>query len=258
MGKKVYLTDSEQYLWNYIQKNISKIPDLSIVKLSEKVNVSTATVVRTMKKMGYDGYTAFRHSLINSNFNGLAFDNLNHADLIIKEAINKNQQEVLLTINNLKSTTIEDAIQKISAASRVLIFARGLSIYPAIEMALKLQLLDKHCETYDDPNIIRTRSKKLSKNDLVIFLSLTGDTEELVSACIACQKSETGTITFTTNAESTLAQLSEIVFIGHKAFETSFVDYEINSRLPLTIMSRIVMDAYSNRMDSLNNDNQDE
>ena len=54
------LSSSEKYLWEYIQNNLDDIPNLSIVKLSEDANVSTATIVRTTKKMGYSGYTDFR------------------------------------------------------------------------------------------------------------------------------------------------------------------------------------------------------
>lgn len=44
------LSETEKYLWKFITKNINKIPNLSIVKLSELANVSTSTIVRTMKK----------------------------------------------------------------------------------------------------------------------------------------------------------------------------------------------------------------
>ena len=44
------LSESEQYLWHFIETHILEIPDYSIVKLSERANVSTATIVRTMKR----------------------------------------------------------------------------------------------------------------------------------------------------------------------------------------------------------------
>lgn len=49
MEKK--LSSAEHYLWGgLIQNHIDQIGDMSIVKLSEYANVSTATIVRTMKK----------------------------------------------------------------------------------------------------------------------------------------------------------------------------------------------------------------
>lgn len=48
------LSEAELFLWNYITQNLSEIPSLSIIKLSELANVSTTTIVRTMKKKGYE------------------------------------------------------------------------------------------------------------------------------------------------------------------------------------------------------------
>lgn len=48
------LTNTEKYLLSYIEEHLEEIPSISIVKLSEDANVSTASIVRTMKKIGYD------------------------------------------------------------------------------------------------------------------------------------------------------------------------------------------------------------
>ena len=57
------LSDSERHLLEYIYQHLDVIATLSIVKLSEDANVSTATIVRLMKKLGYDGYTSFKYAL---------------------------------------------------------------------------------------------------------------------------------------------------------------------------------------------------
>ena len=57
------LTNTEKYLLAYIEEHLEEIPSISIVKLSQDANVSTASIVRTMKKLGYDGFTSFKHDL---------------------------------------------------------------------------------------------------------------------------------------------------------------------------------------------------
>lgn len=44
------LSEAEHFLWEYMMNHIQEIPNLSIIKLSERANVSTTTIVRTMKK----------------------------------------------------------------------------------------------------------------------------------------------------------------------------------------------------------------
>lgn len=250
---KIKLTPSEQFVWEYINQNISDIPSMSIVQLSENSNVSTATIVRTMKKMGYDGYTSFRHTLKTSasSDKGLDFEQIDVADKNIRRAIEKNEQETLLTIRQVDSTTIEDAVQKMKAARKIIIFARGLSTYVAEEMMLKFNVLNTYCESYSDPNIIRLKSKDLHKDDVVIFISLNGETEELVEAIKNCSKNEVTTISFTTAKHSPLAINSTLLFTGYKAPDSFIPEYEVKSRLPLSILTRIVSDAFAVR---INND----
>jgi len=107
------LSSSEKFLWNYIQENLTDIPNLSIVRLSEDANVSTATIVRTMKKMGYSGYTDFRQQLTTTTKSNFKYTNLEKVDHDIKQAIFKNKYEVDNTLRMLNVGSIEDAIQKI-------------------------------------------------------------------------------------------------------------------------------------------------
>ena len=116
------LSETEQYLWDYIESHILDIPNYSIVKLSEQANVSTATIVRTMKKKGYEGFTAFKHHLKEQENKNINFSSLDKVDKGIRRAILKNEQEVIRTINMIEIGNIEDAIQKIKFAERVIIF----------------------------------------------------------------------------------------------------------------------------------------
>ena len=236
---------SEQHLINYINNHQLDIAEMSIVKLSESANVSTATIVRTMKKLGYDGFTSFKYSLKEKS--PVSFKSLEKVDQEIKSAIMKNEQEVTKTIESLNIGMIEDTIQKIDDAKRIFVFARGFSELIAKEMTVKLQLVGKYCEMHDDPNIIRTISKKIKKKDLVFFISLSSDTLELVEACQNCQSNEVTTINITANTQGKLYSLADINFVGFKSSISYFPDYEVRSRLPLQVISRILLDAYSLR-----------
>lgn len=107
------LSDTELYLWKFITNNINDIPNLSIVRLSELANVSTSTIVRTMKKKGYDGFTAFKYHLKDESNTTLNFSNVEKIDNEIKTSILKNEQEVMRTLNMINTGIIEDAIQKL-------------------------------------------------------------------------------------------------------------------------------------------------
>lgn len=242
------LSNTEQFLWDFIQKHILEIPNYSIVKLSELANVSTATIVRTMKKKGYEGFTAFKHHLKEMENQNINFTSLDQVDQGIRTAILKNEQEVIRTINMIEIGNIEDAIQKIKVAHRIVIFARGFSELIAQEMMVKFQLAGKYCELHTDPEIIKSISKKLTKDDIAIFVSLNGETKELVIAAENCYKNEIGSLLLTANKYGSIMEYIEIPFIGFKSEGSFFPDYEVRSRLPLSILARILLDSYALRM----------
>ena len=147
----------------------------------------------------------------------------------------------------IETGNIEDAIQKIKASRRIIIFARGFSELIAQEMMVKFQLAGKYCELHTDPEIIKNISKKLSKKDVALFVSLNGETQELVVAGKNCYDSEIGTILLTASKHSSLMKYIEIPFVGFKSEGSFFPDYEVRSRLPLSILARILLDAYALR-----------
>jgi len=242
------LSEAERYLLNYIYEHLEEISTMSIVKLSENANVSTATIVRLMKKIGYDGYTSFKYTIHNKMGNLHSHKELEDIDIEIKRAILKNENEVIKTIQMLSIGIIEDAIQKIDDSQKIYIFARGFSEMIASEMATKLQLLEKNCEVHTDPNIIRLKSQKLKGKELAIFISLSGETEELIEACKNLRINNISTITLTSKVDSSLAKMSELTFLAYKDAHSYFPDYEVRSRLPLQVISRILLDAYVIRM----------
>lgn len=241
------LSDSEKYLLSYIQDHLSEMPEISIVRLSQNANVSTATIVRTMKKLGYDGFTSFKIRLKDEHQLTPEFSIVEQVDNKIKEVILKNEHEVSKTIQMLDRGTIEDVLQKIIYSRKIVLFARGFSELIAKEMTVKFQLAGKYCEMHDDPNIIKTISQHIDKKDLVIFISLNGSTEELVKAAKNCKANGVSTVTLTANRESPLYALSELALVGYKSKISYFPDYEVRSRLPLQVMARIILDAFAIR-----------
>ncbi|MCU9614404.1 MurR/RpiR family transcriptional regulator [Caldibacillus lycopersici] len=238
------LSETERYLLDYIVRHIEEIANISIVKLSEEASVSTATIVRLMKKIGYDGFTSFKYN-IKDKLKPVEHENsIDNIEKKINSAIRKNEQEVLNTIKMLSRGNIEDAIQKIYHAEKIFIFGRGFSEMIGNEMKVKLQLIGKNCEMHNDPNIIKVISKRMKEKEIAIIVSLNGETPELVEACKNLKMKQISTITLTAGVDSSLAKLSEIVLLGYKGAQSFFPDFEVRSRLPLQVISRILLDAY--------------
>ena len=147
----------------------------------------------------------------------------------------------------MEEDIINDAVNTIRNSERILIFVRGSSTFVGQELNLKLLSLDYRTEIYDDPNFIITKSEKLGKKDVAIFISLNGNTKELVHAMNNCLNSSSKTILFTTNKNGRLSKLSNIIFTGYQAIDSNYPDYDLKSRIPLMIMTRVITDVLANK-----------
>ena len=57
------LNEAEMCVYNYIVKNLKHILNLSVRELADEVHVSTATVMRFCKKMGYSGFSELKYKI---------------------------------------------------------------------------------------------------------------------------------------------------------------------------------------------------
>ncbi len=240
------LTPTEKYFLEFMEKNIDSLSNLSITKLSEKANVSTTTIFRTVKKLGFNGFSEYKLKLMEQKKDNHYYKMLKDGDEI-KKIILKNQQEVNNTINMIDYQLIDDSLNYLHDSNCIYIFSRGLSEQIGYEMQIKFNLLNKRCELYTDPNIIRKISNRVTKNDCVVYVSLIGETKELVDAAKITNQGEVPSIMITTRSDSSLANYCDIILEGYKSDSTYFTDYEIRSRLPLNVISRILLDSYSNK-----------
>ena len=55
------LNEAEMCVYNYIVKNMKHILNLSVRELADEVHVSTATVMRFCKKMGFSGFSELKY-----------------------------------------------------------------------------------------------------------------------------------------------------------------------------------------------------
>lgn len=242
---KKTLTDTEEYTWDYLNRNFSDVINFSISELSEYLNVSNSTITRTLQKKGYHGYIDFKHSISNKISDELSILNSEHITNDMSVSILKSYQEVTRTLNMLDLITLNKAITQMSSANKITIFARGFSELLATEMQTKLLLLDKYCDLYTDPNIIRPISKRLSADNFVIFISLNGETNALKDAALNCKDNNIPNLLISANPSGGLTQLTDTQLFAYKKELTYFPEFEVHSRLPLYIVVRLLLDNFA-------------
>ena len=236
------LSEAESYCWNHIQDNLNRIPNLSISILATESHVSVSTVNRTLKKMGYDGYSDFKQTIRNTKNerrkNGFSKE--------VNQAIRKNEIEITRTINQLSADDIEAAIKLIDHHSKIMIFCAGLSANVAREMMDKLQLFGKLCVIHDDFDYMQYFASKANRDYLIVAFSLSGETPEIVQALHKAKNRGAKIIALVGAMPSAIGSQADVYIHAYKSTQKSInFSLDVGRRLCLQVVNRILLDAFA-------------
>lgn len=228
------LSHTEQEIVRFINENEERLTTMSIVDIAEETYSSPASVSRAIRKCGISGFHELRYKLTAA---------AKQPEICrMGEVVNNSLLEVQRVIDELSVPTVLSIVESIRTAERIVVLGRGLTEYVAEEFCLKLQLLDHNALVIRDPNIMRTRTAKMRANELLFIFSLGGQTPELIESAQNASLRGAKIITCCCDVSSPLIPLSDHVVVGHRERRQEIAGYEVDSRLPLHLLSRIVVD----------------
>ena len=230
------LSKTERNVVNFINTHEKELAKMSIVDIAFETFTSPSTVSRAIRKCGINGFNELRYRLMQPNED--------KAIVSINEIMNKSLIEAEAVLERISMENILAVVRHIQKArqSRIYVFSRGLTTYVAKEFSLKLALLDYNVMETDDPNIMCSVTKNLRPNALVIIFSLNGTTQELIESARNASLAGAEVITCCCSYKSPLLEYSTKYLLGYKHSHVAIKEYEVTSRLPLGMMSRIIID----------------
>ena len=170
-----YLTKLEKELLQLLLENKSKFTydTFTIINISEEFNISSTSVHRLSKKLGYKSFIQFKDEY---------FEKDKQEDESILMPEDKEFIENMLdTYKLVKQSNIDEIVSKMLKCKRITIYGMGMSNYLGKMFQIKLQLLGIPAEQHDDSRFMRLSSRILKKDeDLVFVLSRGGETPELL------------------------------------------------------------------------------
>ena len=142
-------------------------------------------------------------------------------------------------------------MKEIRSAKRIYLLSRGLSEHVAQEFALKLQILGFNVFENSDPAIMQEMTSHVKKQELVIIFSLSGKTPELLTAAENASSLGARIITSTCgDPDVPLARIAHVAVYGYKHKHVSITSVDATSRLPLYVISRILIDYNTKQMNA--------
>ncbi len=144
----------------------------SIHKLATNHNASVATINRLVHKLGYRGFIEFKVDVT---------DYFNKEINVLKELSIDILGDTKATLEMLDQIDIQKICDLIKNANKIMIIGYGINHYLARIMEVKLKVMGIDAIHNTNAYYSRLELKNKNRPDLIIALSKTGKTEEVVS-----------------------------------------------------------------------------
>ena len=218
---QIKASKSDNKLIHYFLVNGLKACSSSISEISADCDISHATVTRFARKFGFETLKDFKISLA-QDLGAQDSDSLSKRSAInLKESCETTAQKLLqLNQTLLSQTAVEIGFESVSKivkemvnAKSVIFFGIGSSGFLAGDAARKISRIGIDARCYTDSHEIMSHSATVSAQDVVIYISNSGKTGELVRSASICSKKGAKICAITAETTSPLYSFTDLTVL---------------------------------------------
>ncbi|MDR2832087.1 MAG: MurR/RpiR family transcriptional regulator [Streptococcaceae bacterium] len=171
------LNKAERELYDYVVKNMNEVKNMSIQKFAAGRFVSTTTIFRFAKKLGFSGYADFIDSLLVTTHSKEEFS---MPSLITKENYSENYlSNAIESVRVMSDESVQIILEKLALKPNIYILTDDNTISIAkyaerLFIGLKLNAYAPEA-SYQMQNL----ENHINENDLLIALSYSGHDEQM-------------------------------------------------------------------------------
>lgn len=207
--------ESERKAAEYILANTREVINLPITQLADQIGVSEATIVRMCKKAGFSGFQELKITLAMENVPPLKavheeIQENDDAETVLNKVFFTNINTLEMTLNVLSVRELQRAVEAIAAADRIYIFGVGGSGPVAHDAAHKFTKTGKAVVAYSDTHMQAMAASLMDENHVVIGISHSGSTKELIEALRLAKKNGATTIGISNHSRAPMDRVLDI------------------------------------------------
>lgn len=212
------LSKSEKKVAEYIQEHMDEAVLLTLQGVAKKCKTSDPTVLRFCRSLGYNGFSDFKVSLVpellRTGKNVYTDLNSNDEPKNVKDVFKKNLSiQIDSTLDNTEIKELSKISRKIFSANRVVVIGLGGSSGVAQIFCDSLGSLGIFSTYFNDRSRIQHIATVLKPQDILIGISHSGETEEVVAAIGKAKDIGATTVGITNSAQSSLADSAQTQLI---------------------------------------------
>lgn len=210
-------SDKEKDIADYIMQYGDKIKNTNITDLAKDIGTSGATITRFAKKIGCDSFVDMKIKLGSNKVETPIEDE----DSIFSNAYQYYDEVIERTKMLIDKDAIFNIVKEIKKAKNIYIYGVGSSGLTGEEMMQRLLRMGFNVHCISDSHMMIINSSIVSKNDLVIGISISGETQEVIHSLKVSKENGAKTVSISSFEGSSISKYSDIKFI---VYNPNFVD----------------------------------
>ena len=211
-------TNSDKRIDDYIIENHKDVINYSAQEIGEKTRTSPASVIRSSKKLGYNGLGELKIALAISDDTSSKRDNIDDIinfgdslDLMVDKLKIRSDDTIKDTVSLMDIPKLKDAVDYLKNANYIYLFGVGASAIVALDFQYKLLRINKKTFFHMDNNLQVATSVHITPKDVAIGISYSGRTKEVNMAMKRAKENGAKTIAITKCGKSPLSSISDII-----------------------------------------------
>lgn len=243
------LNSSEQRVAATLASDPDLVVDCTAQELARHAGVARSTVVRTCQSLGYAGYPQLRVALareLSAHEPAPAHDASSSSGRV-RAAIAQSAESLRVVASTLTDAALEDVLDAIAGAHRMLVVGNGLSAPIAAETALRLTVSDRPAEHVADALAQRVFASRLAHGDVCLVLSDTGADPDSIATARAAASGGARVLALTSFAESPLVEIADLTLVVPSSGAALRFPAERNSRLAHALVLEALAEAVASR-----------
>lgn len=205
---------AERRVADYVLAHPDAIMNLSIAVLAGTVGVSQPTVARFCLALGFSGFKEFKLKLVQSLAGGVPFVHRDvgmgdPASALVAKVMDRTIAALMRVRSDLDAAALDQAVRLLANARRIEFYGLGNSGIVAADAQHKFFRLGVPTVAYSDPHIHGMAATLLQPGDVVMAISGTGRTRDLLRSVEYARRAGADVVAITASG-SPLAKASTV------------------------------------------------
>ncbi|AZK47600.1 MurR/RpiR family transcriptional regulator [Paenibacillus lentus] len=214
------LTNTEKKVADYVLENAKSVVYMSITDLADACHVGESSIFRFCKSLSYKGYQEFKialaHSITVDNEIPQLTDQVlmdDTIDQVASKVLASNISALNETFNLLNSEKIDQAIDYLLGAERIMFFGVGSSMITAMEAKVKFMRITNKAECTFDSHLQMMSAALMTERDVAVIISYSGSTKDNIEVAKKAKERGATVISITRFVKSPLTSYSDLTLL---------------------------------------------